>query len=77
MQRRALSLPPYSYVARITLTSPHTSVDIPELESVLVAREEEAVLLRAVHREDLERAITQLRATFGVHMRVHVDPLRY
>jgi primosomal protein N' len=76
-QRRALGLPPYSCVARITLTPPHTSVDIPELESVLVAREEEAVLLRATHRDDLEKAITQLRATFGAHMRVHVDPLRY
>jgi primosomal protein N' (replication factor Y) len=76
-QRRALGLPPYSCVARITLTPPHTSVDIPELESVLVAREEEAVLLRATHRDDLEKAITQLRAKFGAHMRVHVDPLRY
>ena len=77
VQRRALGLPPYSCVARITLTPPHTSVDIPELESVLVAREEEAVLLRATHRDDLEKAITQLRATFGAHMRVHMDPLRY
>ncbi len=76
-QRRALGLPPYSYVARITLTPPHTSEEIPELQSVLVARDEDALLLRAVHREDLEAAITQLRATFGVHMRVHVDPLRY
>jgi primosomal protein N' (replication factor Y) len=77
VQRRALGLPPYSCVARITLTPPHTSVDIPELESVLVAREEEAVLLRTTHRDDLEKAITHLRATFGAHMRVHMDPLRY
>lgn len=76
-QRQALLLPPYSVVAKIMVTSPKTIADVPEIDGVLMARDEDEILVRAASREVLNNAITTIRHTLGTHVRVHVDPRRY
>ena len=74
---QSLSLPPFSVVARILLSDKRSLDELPELDQVSVAREENGALLRATNREQMNLAIAQIRHTFGTDVRVHGEPRRF
>jgi primosomal protein N' (replication factor Y) len=76
-QRRAFNLPPYAVMAHVSLAESHTFSTLPTFEDVHVARDGEALILRAATREHLRQAVQTLRETYGTALRVHADPTRY
>jgi hypothetical protein len=42
-----------------------------------MARDDEAFLLRAPTRIELDEAVAMLREEFGTAVRVHIDPYRF
>lgn len=75
-QRQALSLPPVTRIVRVALPSGYSINDEMIAGDVLMAREEEAVLLRSSSDVSLDATLKNLRESFGVSMRVYADPRR-
>jgi primosomal protein N' len=76
-QRRAFNLPPYAVMAHVSLAESHAFSTLPTFEDIHVARDGEALILRAPSRDHLRQAVLTLRETYGTALRVHADPTRY
>jgi primosomal protein N' (replication factor Y) len=76
-QRRAFTLPPYAVMAHVSLAESHSFSALPTFEDVHVARDGEALILRASSRDQVRHAVQMLRETYGTALRVHADPTRY
>jgi len=76
-QRRAMTLPPFGALARISVTAPRLITEISLPAGVHTARDDDAYLLRAPSRAELDAAVTLLRAEFGTSVRIHIDPYRF
>ena len=76
-QRRAFTLPPYAVMAHVSLAESHSFSALPTLDDVHVARDGEALILRASSRDQVRHAVQMLRETYGTALRVHADPTRY
>ncbi len=76
-QRQLFAMPPFSFMARVSVVSPKSFDDMPELFDVDIAREEGAIIAKAVDQAALEKSVFVLRAHYGTALRVHVDPKRY
>lgn len=74
---QSLSLPPFSFVARILLSAERSLDELPDLDQVSVAREDSGAMLRASTREQMNSAISLIRHTFGTDVRVHGEPRRF
>jgi primosomal protein N' (replication factor Y) len=76
-QRKAFGFPPFGVLAHVTVKSPRSVSEIPEIPGLDIARFDETALLKAPTREQLAQAIAQIRELLGVSVRVHADPVRY
>jgi primosomal protein N' len=76
-QRRAFTLPPYAVMAHVSLVESHSFSALPTFDDVHVARDGEALILRASSRDQVRHAVQMLRETYGTALRVHADPTRY
>lgn len=76
-QRKSFSLPPYGRLVEVSVRTPHSLHEFPELTNISLARYDEYVLLNASHDDDLRNAVAKLREVFGTSLSVHVDPVRY
>ena len=76
-QRKAMMLPPFGAIARVTVTAPRSLTDIALPAGVQTARDDDAVLLRTASRSELDAAISIIRSEFGTAVRIHVDPYRF
>jgi primosomal protein N' (replication factor Y) len=76
-QRRAMTLPPFGAIARVSVTTPRSITEISLPVGTNMARDDDAYLLRAPSREELDAAVTLLRAEFGTSIRIHIDPYRF
>ncbi len=76
-QRRAMALPPFGAIARVLVTSPRSLSEIAIPTGILTARDEDAVLLRASSRIELDLAISLIKSEFGTAVRIHIDPYRF
>ena len=76
-QRRAMTLPPFGAIARVSVTAPRSITEISLPAGINMARDDDAYLLRAPSREELDAAVTLLRAEFGTSIRIHIDPYRF
>jgi hypothetical protein len=76
-QRRAMTLPPFGALARVSVTAPRFITEISLPAGVHTARDDDAYLLRAPSRAELDAAVTLLRAEFGTSVRIHIDPYRF
>ena len=76
-QRRAMTLPPFGAIARVSVTAPRSITEITLPSGVNMARDDEAFLLRAPSRVELDAAVAMLREEFGTAVRIHMDPYRF
>jgi len=76
-QRRAMTLPPFGAIARVSVTAPRSITEISLPAGINMARDDDAYLLRAPSREELDAAVALLRAEFGTSIRIHIDPYRF
>lgn len=76
-QRRVMNLPPFGALARVSVTVPRSLSEIALPPGVHTARDDDAVLLRAASRTEIDAAISLIRAEFGVAVRIHIDPYRF
>jgi hypothetical protein len=76
-QRRVMTLPPFGAIARVSVTAPRSITEITLPSGVNMARDDEAFLLRAPTRIELDEAVAMLREEFGTAVRVHIDPYRF
>lgn len=76
-QRRAMTLPPFGAIARVSVTAPRSMTEISLPAGVNMARDDDAYLVRAASRTELDAAVALLRAEFGVAVRIHIDPYRF
>lgn len=77
MQRKLFSLPPFGALAHIGVKAPRTVDEILDISGVDIARFEDYVIVKAVDRDRLGAAISEIRKDMGTSVRVHVDPVRY
>lgn len=76
-QRRAMMLPPFGVIARVLVSAPRSLSEIALPPGVHTARDDDAVLLRAASRTEIDAAISLIRTEFGTAVRIHVDPYRF
>jgi primosomal protein N' (replication factor Y) (superfamily II helicase) len=76
-QRHAMMLPPFGAIARVLVMAPRSLTEITLPAGVHTARDEDAVLLRAPSRTELDSAISIIRSEFGTAVRIHIDPYRF
>ena len=76
-QRRSMMLPPFGAIARVSVTAPRSISEITLPSGVNMARDDEAFLLRAPSRNELDTAVAMLRQEFGTAVRIHIDPYRF
>jgi primosomal protein N' (replication factor Y) len=76
-QRLAMTLPPFGAIARVSVTAPRSITEITLPAGVNMARDDEAFLLRAPSRIELDTAVAFLREEFGTAVRIHIDPYRF
>ena len=76
-QRRAMTLPPFGAIARVSVTAPRSITEISLPAGINMARDDDAYLLRAPSREELDAAVALLRTEFGTSIRIHIDPYRF
>jgi len=76
-QRRAMTLPPFGAIARVSVTAPRSMMEISLPGGVNMARDDDAYLVRAASRTELDAAVALLKAEFGVAVRIHIDPYRF
>ena len=76
-QRRAMTLPPFGAIARVSVTAPRSITEITLPSRVNMARDDETFLLRAPSRVELDQSISMLREEFGTAVRIHIDPYRF
>jgi len=76
-QRRAMTLPPFGALARVSVTAPRSITEISLPAGVNTARDDDAYLLRAPFRAELDTAVALLREEFGTAVRIHIDPYRF
>ena len=76
-QRRAMTLPPFGALARVSVTAPRSITEISLPAGVNTARDDDAYLLRAPSRAELDTAVALLREEFGTAVRIHIDPYRF
>ena len=76
-QRLAMTLPPFGAIARVSVTAPRSITEITLPSGVNLARDDEAFLLRAPSRNELDTAVALLREEFGTAVRIHIDPYRF
>ena len=76
-QRLAMMLPPFGAIARVLVTAPRSLSEIALPPGVHTARDEDAFLLRASSRIELDAAISLIRSEFGTAVRIHIDPYRF
>ncbi len=76
-QRRAMTLPPFGAIARVSVTAPRSMTEFSLPAGVNTARDDDAYLVRAASRTELDAAVALLRAEFGVAVRIHIDPYRF
>lgn len=76
-QRRAMALPPFGAIARVSVTAPRSITEITLPAGVNTARDDDAFLLRAPSRIELDSAVALLREEFGTAVRIHIDPYRF
>ena len=76
-QRRAMTLPPFGAIARVSVSAPRSITEITLPSGVNMARDDETFLLRAPSRVELDQSISMLREEFGTAVRIHIDPYRF
>ena len=76
-RRVDLGLPPVSRVVRVVLPKGYEIGDGVIADDVLIAHEEEAVLLRSESDSALDDTLQRMRDEFGTQMRVYADPRRF
>lgn len=76
-QRRAMTLPPFGAIARVSVTAPRLMTEFSLPAGVSTARDDDAYLVRAASRTELDAAVALIRAEFGVAVRIHIDPYRF
>ena len=76
-QRRAMTLPPFGAIARVSVTAPRSMTEISLPAGVSTARDDDAYLVRAASRTELDAAVALIRTEFGVAVRIHIDPYRF
>ena len=76
-QRRAMTLPPFGAIARVSVTAPRLMTEISLPVGVSTARDDDAYLVRTASRTELDAAVALIRAEFGVAARIHIDPYRF
>lgn len=76
-KRIALQLPPVSRVIRVGLPNGYSLADDLVGGNVMVAREDDGVLLRSESDEALSSTLQGMRQVFGTTMRVYADPRRF
>ena len=76
-QRRAMTLPPFGAIARVSVTAPRSMTEISLPVGVNMAREDDAYLVRTASRTELDAVVALIRAEFGVAVRIHIDPYRF
>lgn len=76
-QRHAMTLPPFGAIARVSVAAPRSITEISLPADISMARYEDAFLLRAPSRTQLDAAISLIKVEFGVAVRIHVDPYRF
>ena len=76
-QRRAMTLPPFGAIARVSVTAPRSMTEISLPVGVSTARDDDAYLVRTTSRTELDAAVALIRAEFGVAARIHIDPYRF
>ena len=59
------------------MTAPRLITEITLPSGVNIARDDEAFLLRAPSRNELDAAVALLREEFGTAVRIHIDPYRF
>ena len=76
-QRQSMMLPPFGAIARVSVTAPRSISEITLPSGVNMARDDEAFLLRAPSRNELDTAVAMLRQELGTAVRIHIDPYRF
>ena len=76
-QRRAMTLPPFGAIARVSVKAPRSITEVTLPAGVNMARDDDAFLLRASSRVELDAAVALLREEFGTAVRIHIDPYRF
>jgi len=76
-QRRAMMLPPFGAIARVLVSAPRSLSEIALPPGVHTARDDDAVLLRAASRTEIDATISLIRTEFGTAVRIHVDPYHF
>jgi primosomal protein N' len=76
-QRQVFSLPPFSTMVRVSVTAPKSLDDVPSLDEVEIAREDDALVLKSSDSDAMLTAIQLLRIHYGSALRVHAGPKRY
>ena len=76
-QRRAMTLPPFGAIARVSVTAPRSITEVALPVGVNMARDDDAFLLRTPSRIELDAAVAMLRHEFGTAVRIHIDPYRF
>jgi primosomal protein N' (replication factor Y) len=76
-QRRAMTLPPFGAIARVSVKAPRSITEVTLPAGVNMARDDDAFLLRASSRVELDAAVALLRGEFGTAVRIHMDPYRF
>ena len=76
-QRQSMMLPPFGAIARVSVTAPRSISEITLPSGVNMARDDEAFLLRAPSRNELDTAVAMLRQEFVTAVRIHIDPYRF
>lgn len=76
-QRRAMMLPPFGAIARVLVTAPRSITEISLPAGVNMARDDDAYLVRAPSRIELDAAILLIKSEFGTAVRIQIDPYRF
>jgi len=76
-QRQAFSLPPFSSMVRVSVAAPKSLDDVPSLNNVDVARDDDSLVVKSVDNVALAAAVQTLRQHYGTALRVHAGPKRY
>ena len=76
-QRQAFSLPPFSSMVRVSVVAPKSFEDIPSLDNVEIARDDDSVVLKTSDAASMVAAVQKLRQHYGTALRVHAGPKRY
>ena len=72
-----MMLPPFGAIARVLVSAPRSLSEIALPPGVHTARDDDAVLLRAASRTEIDTAISLIRTEFGTAVRIHIDPYRF